>query len=223
MANIIERLATSLGQKDQVPNIELAKQVIVEKNTLAVKVLIDNLYHKDKGIQSDCIKVLYEVGEKSPELISEYLHEFLNLLLHKNNRLQWGGMTAIHSITLDRAKEVHEALPQILKAAKAGSVITKDHAYGILVKLCSIGEYRKEVIPMLLEQLEEAPDNQFPKYAEDSWEIISDDEKDNFINILQKRVTKLPLESKQKRIKNLLKKLSPLAVTTNTAVEKSAS
>lgn len=210
MANIIERLATSLGQKDQVPNIELAKQVIVEKNTLAVKVLIDNLYHKDKGIQSDCIKVLYEVGEKSPELISEYLHEFLNLLLHKNNRLQWGGMTAIHSITLDRAKEVHEALPQILKAAKTGSVITNDHAFGILMKLCSLEEYHKESLDLLLKQLKNAPDNQFPKYAEDSLKVIHEEEQDKLIHVLQARLNKLPQESKQKRVQNILKKLSPL-------------
>ena len=45
-------------------------------------------------MQNDCIKV-YEVSEISAALIADYANNFIALLDHKNNRLQWGAMTVI--------------------------------------------------------------------------------------------------------------------------------
>ena len=73
-----------------------------------------------------------------PKLIVDYLNDFIALLESKNNRLQWGVMTAIDTITLEAPKEVYASLTKIIKAAEKGSVITKDHAIGILIKLCMI-------------------------------------------------------------------------------------
>jgi len=209
MSDIIERLATSLGKENQLPNIGLARQIISEKNDTAVKVLVDNLYHQNKAIQSDCIKVLYEVGEKSPELISEYLHEFINLLAHKNNRLQWGGMAAIHSITINKAKEVYQVLPKILKTANRGSVITRDHAVGILIKLCTLPTYKLEAFQQLMLQLEECPNNQLPMYAERAMDIVPVEQTTAFIQLLEKRLADVAQESKRKRLVKVIKSFQP--------------
>ena len=93
--NVIDKLASSLNRRDEVPNQELAKQIAVKKDKKAVAELIEYLNNKSKDIQNDCIKVLYEVGKINPALIADYAKNFIALLDHKNNRLQWGAMTAI--------------------------------------------------------------------------------------------------------------------------------
>ena len=92
--NVIDKLASSLNRRDEVPNQELAKQIAVKKDKKAVAELIEYLNNKSKDIQNDCIKV-YEVGEISSALIANYANNFIELLNHKNNRLQWGAMTVI--------------------------------------------------------------------------------------------------------------------------------
>ena len=111
--SIIPQLAHSLNRRDEIPNQELAVIIATTKNNNAVQELVENLHNKTKGIQHDCIKVLYEIGLLQPALITLYLPEFLALLKSKNNRMQWGGMTAINSITMQNSKAIYKALPAI--------------------------------------------------------------------------------------------------------------
>ena len=86
---VLDKLASSLNRNDEMPNQELAEQIVQENDKKSVKELINNLYNPDKNIQSDCIKVLYEIGERKPSLISEYADKFIALLNENNNRLIW--------------------------------------------------------------------------------------------------------------------------------------
>ncbi|WP_088013535.1 hypothetical protein [Gottfriedia acidiceleris] len=70
---VIDKLASSLDRKDEEPNIELAIQTVDHKDGNAVKELIENL--SNKNIQNDSIKVLYEIGDRSPSLISDLIQE----------------------------------------------------------------------------------------------------------------------------------------------------
>lgn len=83
---IIDKLASSLNRKDEGPNQELAKYIADRDDKGAVIELVDNLHNNDKNIQSDCIKVLYEIGDLRPSLIAEYSKEFVTLLDYGNNR-----------------------------------------------------------------------------------------------------------------------------------------
>ena len=102
--SVINKLASSLNRRDEVPNQALAKEIADDNNKKAVQELIDNLSNKSKDIQSDCIKVLYEIGERKPSLIAGFAKNFIELLDNKNNRLQWGAMTAINTIALVNPK-----------------------------------------------------------------------------------------------------------------------
>ena len=95
---MIEKLAFSLGRNDELPNIELAQQLCKENNAEGIKEIVEGLKNKDKRIANDCIKVLYEIGDKNPALIAEYADVFINLLNSRSNRLVWGSMTALASI-----------------------------------------------------------------------------------------------------------------------------
>src|SRR4051812_34459547 len=138
---IFEKLASSLGRRDEVPNQELAKEIAAGKDRHAVKELFEGLENKSRDIQNDCIKVIYEVGNVDPKLIAGYHAQLLKLLYSKNNRLQWGAMHALNTIALENPGIIYKSLPQLADAAGKGTVITKDNFMWILIKLCSVPKY----------------------------------------------------------------------------------
>ncbi len=67
-----ERLASTLGRRDEEPNIQLAQEIAKTKDSKSVEELIQLIKGKQKDLQNDSIKVLYEIGEITPKLISSY-------------------------------------------------------------------------------------------------------------------------------------------------------
>jgi len=179
-----------------------------ERDAVAVKELIENLNHRDRGIQGDCIKVLYEIGAANPDLIAKYYREFGELLESKNNRVVWGAMTALDTIALKEPKGVHGMLAKILRVAdNSGSVIARDHAVGILVKLGTRKAYKRDCIALLIEQLMSCPNNQFPMYVEMSVAVIEAGNRERFQQVIETRMPRLDKESQKKRLAKVLKKL----------------
>ncbi|GGA05026.1 hypothetical protein GCM10008018_58750 [Paenibacillus marchantiophytorum] len=205
---IIDKLATSLNRKDEGPNQELAKYIADHDDKGAVKELVDNLYSSDKNIQSDCIKVLYEIGVIKPSLVVEYSKEFVTLLDQGNNRLVWGAMTALDVITLENPETIYLSLATIVDIADKGSVITKDHAVNILIKLCAVEQYADHAFTLLIEQLKKCPTNQLPMYAENAISIVNEKNKALFIETLISRLDEIEKDTKRKRVEKLIKKLS---------------
>ena len=205
--SIISKLATSLNRRDEVPNQELAKEIAAKNDRKAVKELVENLNNKSKDIQHDCIKVLYEIGEHKPALIAAYTKDFIALLNSKNNRMQWGAMAALDTITLEDPKEIYSLLSKIIAAADKGSVITKDHAVNILIKLCSVKQYSHNTFSLLVEQLLNSPTNQLPMYAERAMPIINDNNKTLFIKTLTSRLGDIERDTGRKRIEKVIKKV----------------
>ncbi len=207
--SVLEKLATALNRRDEVPNQELARRIARENDAAAVKELIENLNHKNKGIPSDCVKVLYEIGAANPDLISKYYREFGKLLDSRNNRLVWGAMMALDTIAAKEPKGVYRMLSKILKVADtSGSVIARDHAVGILVKLGTLKPYKRDCVPLLMEQLMSCPNNQFPMYVEMSLPVIDADNRKRFQQVVERREPKLDKESQKKRVAKVLKKLT---------------
>ena len=64
---VLNKLASALRRRDEVPNQELAVGIVRTRNKTGVTELVDNLSNKSKGIQGDCIKVLYEIGRTRAE------------------------------------------------------------------------------------------------------------------------------------------------------------
>ncbi len=50
---VINLLASSRGLKGNEANISLAQEISISNNKVAIKELIENLYKKNKNIQSD--------------------------------------------------------------------------------------------------------------------------------------------------------------------------
>jgi hypothetical protein len=206
--SVLEKLATTLNRRDEVPNQELARRIVRERDAVAVQELIENLSHKHKGIQGDCIKVLYEIGAANPDLIAKYYREFGELLESKHKRLVWGAMTALDTIAATEPKAIYGMLSTILKVAdNSGSVIARDHAVGILVKLGMLKPYKPDCVALLIEQMLSCPNNQFPMYVEMSLPVIDAGNRERFQQVIETRMRKLDKESQKKRVARVLKKL----------------
>jgi hypothetical protein len=189
--------------------VRLADSIVKKDDEEAIVDLIRNLANKDKEIQSDCIKVLYEIGERDPMMIARFAEEFGALLESKNNRMAWGAMTALDSIAMERPETLHRMLPKIIASANKGSVISRDHAVSILTKLASRKEYSDDAVPKLLEQLRRSPNNQLPAYAEKAITIVNDKNRDRFLRVLRSRLPGIQGESKRRRLERVIARLSP--------------
>jgi hypothetical protein len=207
--NALAFLACSLGRKDEHPNEQLAIQIIQTQNKQWVSELVDGLSNKDKNIQSDCIKVLYEIGQRgSPELIAPHFNAFLKLLSGKNNRLIWGAMYALDTVTLHCQDLVMENLSIVVQAIDKGSVITIDCGVSILAKLCNKKKFSTTTFPLLMEQLKKCPSKQVPMYAEKSYQYIQSENLAEYSELLKNRFTELTSDSQKRRVEKLIKKLS---------------
>ncbi|MGG7663606.1 HEAT repeat domain-containing protein [Dyadobacter sp. BHUBP1] len=204
---VISRLATSLGRRDEVPNQELAIEIATNGDGSAIADLIENLSHKSKDVRHDCIKVLYEIGERMPPLIAAYADQFAALLGSKDNRMQWGAMTALNAIAREKPEVVFAAVPQLAAVADKGSVITRDNFVAILIKLSGIPAYADQTLPLLNEQMLSCPSNQLPMYAENALPVISAAHKAIFVKTLTSRLGDFEKESKRKRMEKVLKRL----------------
>jgi hypothetical protein len=161
--------------------VKLAQSIVQKEDKKSIVDLVRNLANKDREIQSDCIKVLYEIGERKPSLIAQFAEEFGSLLDNKNSRLAWGAMTALDCIALETPEALHRMLPKIIDAANKGSVISRDHAVSILIKLASSKEYADDATPLLLEQLRPSPSTQLPMYDEKPLPIVSETHRHIFL------------------------------------------
>jgi hypothetical protein len=210
--SVIKLLASSLNRRDENPNQELAVKIIKSRQIDWIKELVDNLNNSDKNIQSDCIKVLYEIGEReTAELIAPYYKEFGKLLKSRNNRLVWGAMTALDTITVINPQNISQLLPEIIEALDEGSVITIDHGISILARLSSISKYTKAAFPLLMKQLSRCPAKQLPMYVEKSVIAITTSNKKQFLCLLKERHSELKNTSQIKRIEKVIKKINNAA------------
>ena len=204
---MIEKLACNVGRKDEEPNINLAFELCEKDDNAGINEIVCGLKFKGKAIANDCIKVLYEIGKRKPQLISEYIEDFISLLSSKNNRLVWGSMTALATVALINPNSIYDNLSVIKKAYKEGSVITIDNSITVFAKLCKANEkYEKEIFPILIEHLEYCRPKEVPQHAERIMICINDNNKKDFLQVLEERKVNLT-DSQIKRIDKIINKV----------------
>ncbi len=185
----LEGIAYFRDRRDEVPNQELARTLVAAKDRDGICEIAENLSNKNKNIQADCIKVLYEVGYLDPGLIAQYAEEFIKLLHSHNNRLVWGGMIALATVAELRPQVVLAHLDEIERAMERGSVITVDNGVQALARAASKDEKAaREIVPYLLEHLRMCPPKSLPQHAEKSLPAVNARNKSRFINVLGNRM-----------------------------------
>ncbi|EHI99616.1 hypothetical protein CDLVIII_3030 [Clostridium sp. DL-VIII] len=204
---MIEKIAFNLGRNDEELNIDLAIELINLKDLEGIKEIVDGLRNKKEQIANDCIKVLYEIGERNPELIAEYVLDFIELLKSRNNRLVWGGMTAISKITFLKSKEIFENIEIVINAYENGSVITRDNSISVFAELAKADKkYEKPMLKKIVEHLETCRPKEIGQHAERAFICIDEENSKEFVSALLKRRDNLSA-SQKKRVDKLIKNI----------------
>jgi HEAT repeat protein len=205
--SVLDMLASALGRNDERPNVALAEALAAAPDPNAIRELIGALATGSAAIRHDAIKVLYELGERRPELFGAAdVAAFVATLASRSNRLVWGAVSALAAVAGTHHELVVKRLPEILAAADKGSVIAKDKAVAVLVTLAGKG-HAKDVLPMLLQRLADAAPNQFPTYAEGAATVVDAAHRPELIAVIEKRLPSVVGEAKIRRLEKLLHKL----------------
>jgi hypothetical protein len=207
---VLNRLASSQNRRDEVPNQALARDLAARKDKAGIREIAENLWNKDKNIQADCIKVLYEIGYIEPALIAGYAEDFVKLLRSKNNRLVWGGMIALAEAAKANPDVVFRHFDEIKKAKEAGSVITVDNSIAALAHTAAANmEYNKVIFPYLLKHLSGCRPKEVAQHSEKTLPAVNADNKDGFIKVLDKRMEDLS-GAGLARVKKIIKQAQKL-------------
>ena len=201
----LERIAYFQKRRDEVPNQDLARDLASRQDTEGICEIAENLWNKNKSVQADCIKVLYEVGYIDPALIADYAEDFIRLLHNRNNRLVWGGMTALCAVAELKPQVVFAHLDEIEQVMHTGSVITMDNGVQALARAASKNEkYGRDILPYLLEHLSTCRPKDVAQHAEKSLPAINAGNKTRFIAVLTRRMDDLT-NSALARVKKVVK------------------
>lgn len=208
---IADRLSSSLGERSQMPNKELARDVVSSRDQNALNELRQLISAKENtDVVGDALKVVEVMGELDSEFTKDAIAEILPLLHHKSNKIQWRAMSALSTIAEHHLDLMMSNIGEIIDVMNAGSIITKDHGVKILLVLYTRKDFRESVSHLLNEQVLLAPDNQLGQYAEKWSHIIAKEHVNMLIKTLETRATDLYSPSHQKRIARVLKKLNKL-------------
>ncbi len=206
MCCMIENIAYYLGKNDEKPNIDLAISLVSSRDVDGIKEIVNGLKHKQSQVANDCIKVLYEIGERAPELISGYVYDFIQLLNSKNNRLIWGGMTALAQIASLKYSDIYSNIDTVKKAYESGSVITVDNSISVFAKVYKANRKHYDLFELILKHLKYCRPKEVAQHAERAFICINEDNSKEFINTLLERVECLT-DAQKNRIKKLIKKV----------------
>ena len=188
----LARIAHFRNRRDEVPNQELARDLVAKKDRAGIREIAENLWNKDKGIQADCVKVLYEAGYLNPQLVAPYAEDFLNLLKSKNNRLVWGGMIALATVAELKAGVIFTHLEEIKRAMQAGSVITIDNGVLALARAAAKNDkFSKAIFPFLLNHLKTCRPKDVPQHSEKILVAANASNTAAFVAALKKRQDQL--------------------------------
>ena len=203
--SILNKIAFYQNRRDELPNQEVARALAQSRNHADIQEIATNLWNKEPNVQSDCLKVLYELGYLAPELIADYVEDFLKLLRYPNNRMVWGGMIALSTVADIKAAEIFPHVDEIVQVMKNGSVITMDNGVKALALVASQkNEYRNSIFPTLLNHLKTCRPKEVPQHAEKSLPAIAADNKSDFIRLLEKRLKEMTA-SQAARLKKIMK------------------
>ncbi len=203
----LNKIAYYQNRRDEVPNQQLAKELAQTENHQGIAEIAQNLTNKNQNVQSDCLKVLYEIGYLKPNLIADYVEDFLKLLKSKNNRMVWGAMIALATIADQKPHQIHTQLQTVIDTIDNGTLITVVWGTKALAKLAAADPaYKHEIMPHLTAQLQKCIPRDVAMHAEHILPAIDAQNKQEIINLLETRKSELT-KSQLARLKKVIKQM----------------
>jgi hypothetical protein len=205
--SVLNKIAYFQNRRDEVPNQELARELAETKNEKGIQEIAENLYHKNQNVQSDCLKVLYEIGHLAPELIADYVDDFLELLKSKHNRMVWGGMIALATIAEIKPREIWKNVDDVIDVIDHGTLITLVWGIKTLARVaCTNKRYRAKLFPVLIKHLKTCIPRDVPTHAESVLCAVDDSHEEEFLSVLESRRAEMT-PSQLARLKKITRQL----------------
>jgi hypothetical protein len=206
----INRIAYYQNRRDEVPNQELAHQLAESEDKAGIHEIAENLWNKNKNIRSDCLKVLYEIGYIRPDLIADYVNDFLKLLKDKENRMVWGAMIGLATIADLRPLQIWDKIDDVINAVDVGSLITVVWGVKTLAHIAKVNQtYHSRLFPILLTKLQTCIPRDVPMHAESMLVAVDKADTAPFLTVLEKRKPELT-GSQLTRLNKVIKKVQRL-------------
>lgn len=140
--DLLARLAVSMQRSDEMPNLELAADLVINEDHEAIKLLIGVLERHDLEHAPDAARVLCEVGTREPDLLLQHVDKLLALCDESQREVLPYTMFAISPVAHRHAETLWEMrdlfwsaladLTQPTDMAQAGAV-------RLLSALCAAG------------------------------------------------------------------------------------
>jgi hypothetical protein len=167
--SVLNQLASAQDRRDEAPNLELAERLAAAgpESSVSIRELVAGLKHQSKATRHDCIKVLYEIGYRQPQLISPFVDDFADQLTSRDNRMIWGAMTALGAAAPIAANAIWPHVDTVLQVTADGSVITQDWGVRVLAALAAADPaYARRTWPFLLNFLRGCRPKDLARHAE---------------------------------------------------------
>lgn len=139
---ILGRLAISMGRNDEMPNLELAADIVFADDTDAVGTLINVIERHDTHHGGDAARVLSEVGTRAPELLLHHADRLVGMIEDTQRGMIAYTMLALSPVASKYAEQLWDSrdlfwqslsdLGQPADLAQAGAV-------RLLSALCAAG------------------------------------------------------------------------------------
>jgi len=208
--SVINGIAYYQNRRDEVPNQELAHQLAESEGKAGIQEIAENLWNKNKNVRSDCLKVMYEIGYIHPDLIADYVNDFLELLKDKENRMVWGAMIGLATIADLRPHEIWEHIDDVIKAMDKGTLITVVWGVKTLAHIAKVNRtYHSRLFPNLLARLQICIPRDVPMHAESMLVAVEKADKASFLTVIEKRKPELT-GSQLTRLNKVIKKVQIL-------------
>jgi hypothetical protein len=205
--SVINGIAYYQNRRDEVPNQELAHQLAEAEDKAGIQEIAENLWNKNKSIRSDCLKVLYEIGYIRPDLIADYVSDFLKLLKDKDNRMVWGAMIGLTTIADLRPYEIWVKIDDVIIAVDKGTLITVVWGVKTIAHIAAADKtYHSKLFPILLSQLQKCIPRDVPMHAESILVAVDKTDSASFLAVLEKRKPELTT-SQLARLNKVIKKV----------------
>ena len=201
---VLTKLASAQDRKDEEPNKDLGKELVENRDIVGIQEVAENLWNKDRRVQTDCLSVLEQVGLLEPKLIEDYVSNFIQLIFSKHIRLVWAAMINLALIADRKPQAIYKQYEDLVKVIENGSVITQDNGIKTLAKVASISsDYQQVIFPFLIKQLRSCRSKSLPQYAESIRITINSENQEQYLKILNERYETLST-AQQRRVKKLL-------------------
>jgi hypothetical protein len=140
--DLLARLAVSVGRSDEMPNLELAADIVFADDADAVSTLISVIERHDDVHAPDAARVVAEVGTRAPELVAAHAERLIELIDATRREMLPFTMLALSPVASKHAEALwpsRDLFWQALADLTQPAELAQAGAVRLLASLCAAG------------------------------------------------------------------------------------